>query len=369
MQTLFVITMLVFPTIKISEKTPKKRGESYGSQAAPLISMSIDTYKSRFARSGIRWEIAQEVAMKHLEWAEANEGMKDEVSEIYAIAEASNQDVKDIAVINTRYEMLHFPKECTSFGLKREVTRDKHVYVGQNWDQDPVIGAQAVILDITEEEKGIHIIGISEAGQLIGSGMAVRENGFGISVLSNSILSNLDRVGIGCPLTILKRKILEMSTAESSLNLMTSSARSISSNIVIGTTENKVYSVELLPQELEMEERLLVDPYYIIEPTGGAVTHDNSIKSVSQIDRYRHGHPRGTHLKILFSEAGRMADLNYIMKCLSDHEGYPGSICSHGNDEDGNWQTLASVIYDLDGRKAYISCGAPCQSKYLEFDV
>ena len=111
MQALFVITMLVFPTIKVSEKTPKKRGESYGSQAAPLIAMSIDTYKTRFARKGIGWEIAREVAMKHIEWAEANEGMTDEVSEIYGIAEGSGQDVKDIAVINTRYEMLHFPKE------------------------------------------------------------------------------------------------------------------------------------------------------------------------------------------------------------------------------------------------------------------
>lgn len=361
--------MLVFPTIEISEKTPKKRGESYGSQASPLISMSIDTYRSRFARAGIVWEIAQEVAMKHLEWAEANEGMSDEVAEIEGIAAGAGQDIRDIAVLNCRYEMLHFPKECTSFALQREATSFGHVILGQNWDQDPVFGQAAVILDITEKEKGNHIFGIAEAGQLIGSGMCRHEDGSVVSVCHNSILSNLDRVGIGCPINILKRRILTMSRAENIINLITSSARSVSVNISFATTENRIYSLELLPQETENEDRLLIDPFYIIEPTAGVVTHDNGIKSVPQIDMYRHGHPRGSHLKILLSEQTGRIDLDYIKKCLTDHEGYPGSICSHGDDEDENWQTISSAIYDLDSAAAYISCGAPCQNDYMEFKL
>ena len=359
--------MLVFPTITISENTPFKRGESYGRKASLLISMSIDTYKSKLARAGLSWEIAQEVAMRHLDWASENEGMPDMIEEIRGISEGAGKDIRDIAVLNCVYELLHFPKECTSFALKREATMDSHVILGQNWDQDPTIGAHAVILDIIEEETGNHIFGISEAGQLIKSGMCVRSDGTAVAIAGSSILSNLDKVGIGCPTTILKRKALCLGRMESIINLVTGSARSVSSNINIATTEDEVYSIELLPEVVDREDRLLVDPYYILKPMSGAITHDNGIRSVPQIDMYRHGHPRGTHLKILFSERTGSIDLDYIKRCLSDHEGYPGSICSHGCDENDNWQTIASVIYDLDAKRAYISCGAPCQSEYIEF--
>ena len=361
--------MLVFPTITISEKTPFKRGESYGSQASPLVSMCIDTYKTRFARAGLKWEIAQEVAMRYLKWAEENENMPDMVEEIKGIAAGAGRDIMDIAAINCAYELLHFPNECTAFALKREATLGGHVILGQNWDQDPTFGAHAVLLDILEKETGNHIFGLSEAGQLIKSGICIHKDDSATAVCGNSILSNLDKVGIGCPTSVLRRKTLTFGRMENILNLITGSARSVSSNINVATTENEICAIELLPEVVDRENSLLVDPYYIIEPMSGAVTHDNSIKSVPQVDMYRHGHPRGTHLKILFSEATGRIDLDYIKRCLSDHEGYPGSICSHGCDENDNWQTIASVIYDLDARTAHICCGAPCTNDYIEFTL
>ena len=361
--------MLVFPTIKISEDSPFKRGESYGSQASMLISMCVNTYKASLARAGIKWEIAQEVAMRYLKWAEEEENMPDMVEEIRGIAQGSGKDLMDIAVLNCAYELSHFPKECTAFALKREATSEKHVVLGQNWDQDPTFGAHAVLLDIVEEETGNHIFGLSEAGQLIKSGICVHKDGTATAICGNSILSSLDKVGIGCPTSVLRRKALTLSRMDHILNLLTSSSRSVSSNINVATTENEICAIELLPEGVDREKSLLIDPYYILGPMSGAVTHDNSIKSVPQIDMMRHGHPRGTHLKILFSEATGRIDLDYIKRCLSDHEGYPGSICSHGCDENDNWQTIASVIYDLDAHTAYICCGAPCQNEYIEFKL
>lgn len=361
--------MLVFPVIEISGSTPFKRGESYGRNASPLISMCINTYKSKVARAGISWEIAQEVSMRHLKWVEENENLPEMVEEIKGIAEGSGNDLRDIAVINCIYELLHFPKECTAFILKREATMNGHVILGQNWDQDPAIGAHAVLLDIVEEETGSHIFGISEAGQLIKSGICVHKDGSATAICGNSMLSKFDKVGIGCPTSVLRRKALTMTRMENILNLITGSARSVSCNINVATTDNDAFSIELLPDVVESENRLLADPYYVMEPMSGLITHDNSIRSVPSIDLYRHKHPRGTHLKILFSEELGRIDLNYIKKCLSDHEGFPGSICSHGCDENDDWQTIASVIYDLDEHVAHISCGAPCRNEYIEFKI
>ncbi|MBO4235943.1 MAG: hypothetical protein J5928_05865 [Firmicutes bacterium] len=361
--------MLIFPTIKISEDTPFKRGESYGSQAAYYIGVCINTYKTALARADVKWEIAQGVAMRYLKWTEESENMPDMVDEIKGIASGSGMDLMDIAVINCAYELLHFPKECTAFALQREATLGGHVILGQNWDQDPRFAAHAVLLDILEEETGNHIFGLSEAGQLIKSGICIHKDGSATAICGNSILSNLDKVGIGCPTSVLRRKALTFTRMEHILNLVTGSARSVSSNINVATTENEIRAIELLPEVVEREDSLLIDPYYILDSMSGAVTHDNSIRSVPQIDMMRHGHPRGTHLKILFSEATGRIDLNYIKRCLSDHEGYPGSICSHGCDENDNWQTIASVIYDLDAHSAHVCCGAPCTNDYIEFKL
>lgn len=361
--------MLVFPTITISENSPYKRGLSYGSQAAPLISMCINTYKAKTARARIKWEIAQEVAMRHLKWAEDNENLPEMVEEIRGIAEGSGNDIRDIAVLNCIYELLHFPKECTAFILKREATAEGHIILGQNWDQDPMMGAHALLLDIFEEETGNHIFGLTEAGQLIKSGICIHKDESVTAICGNSILSSKDKVGIGCPTSILRRKTLTMGRMENILNLITGSARSVSCNINVATSENEACAIELLPEVVESEDRLLMDPYYVIEPMSGIVAHDNSIKSVPRIDMMRHGHPRGTHLKILFSERVGKIDLDYIKKCLSDHEGFPGSICSHGCDENDDWQTIASVIYDLDARTAHVCCGAPCKNEYIEFKL
>ena len=361
--------MLVFPTITISEDSPFKRGRSYGEKAAPLISMCINTYKVKTARAGIGWEIAQEVAMRHLKWVDETENLPEAVEEIRGIAEGSGNDIRDIAVLNCIYELLHFPNECTAFALKREATKEGHVILGQNWDQDPVMGAHAVLLDIYEEETGNHIFGLSEAGQLIKSGICIHKDESVTAICGNSILSKMDKVGIGCPTSILRRKALTMTRMENLLNLITGSSRSVSCNINIATSENEVYAIELLPEVVESEDRLLMDPYYIMNPMSGIVTHDNSIKSVPQIDWFRHGQPRGTHLKILLSEAVGRIDISYIKKCLSDHEGFPGSICSHGCDENDDWQTIASVIYDLDARTAHVCCGAPCKNEYIEFKL
>lgn len=362
--------MLVFPVIKIKGKTPYERGESYGSQAAPLISLCIETYKSKLLRQGTDWATAQIVAMKYLAWAGEKEGMNAQVEEISGIAIGSGHPVEDIAVLNSRYELLHCPGECTAFALSREATVNKHVIVGQNWDQDPSYIAHTVLLDITEEETGTKIFGMSEAGQLIRSGLAVHKDGSATAICNNSILSSIDHVGIGCPGNVLRRKVLTMNRMEAILNIVTDSARTVSNNIVIGTTENKVVDVELLPQDANTHGKLIpIDPYAIIGPTGGVIAHDNSITSAPQLDMYRHGHPRGTHLKILLAEQAGSIDIEYIKKCMSNHEGYPESICSHGDAEDSSWQTIASVIYDLDDKKAYVCCGPPCENPYMEFEI
>lgn len=360
--------MIIFPLIKISEDTPFKRGESYGNQASLLISLCIETYRTVMARAGIIWEDARLIAMEHVKWAEEKEGLAEQAEEIKGIAYGSGQDIRDIAIINSRYELLHFPQECTSFALQREVTENNHLLVGQNWDQDPTYATHTVLLDITEEENGNRIFGITEAGQLIRSGIGLHADESVIAICNNSLKSSMDHRGIGCPGNMLRRKLLTMRRMESAVNLITESRRTVSNNFCIGTSENKICDIELLPNAREIDQGVFeVDPNGVIMPTRGIITHDNSITTALQKDLYRHGHPRGTHLKILFTEEEGNINLDYVKKCLSDHEGYPGSICSHGDDENPNWQTIASVIYDLDDKKVHVCCGAPCENEYMEF--
>ena len=64
------------------------------------------------------------------------------------------------------------------------------------------------------------------------------------------------------------------------------------------------------------------------------------------------------------SEVWRIGDVSVVSV-----EGYPGGICNHTVELKKPWQTIASVIYDLDAKRAWICYGPPCQGEYKEFQL
>ena len=60
-------------------------------------------------------------------------------------------------------------------------------------------------------------------------------------------------------------------------------------------------------------------------------------------------------------------DVETIKRILSNHEGYPESICRHA-DEIGH-STVYSIIIDMTEDIVYICAGNPCCGEYQEYLV
>lgn len=350
--------MKEFKLIRVSAAAPFERGVQYGKQATEEIAACIAFYRNKFITTRkLSWEEARDFAAMHL--PDIEEAMPDLLEEAKGIADGAGVDFTDLLVLNCRYEISHFPHkedemECTAFALEREATAEGHVIVGQNWDMRPGLLKHAVLLDITEEETGNRILGITEAGQLLRNGMNTR----GAAQCSNSLHSCFDDVGHGIPSNFVRRKLLTMDNITDMVKLIRTAGRSVSVNYCIGTAENAVADVEAVPGHCVR-----------LSPVKGVLAHANNLIVNQDTDTYRNERFRAERLfELLYSKRGAIT-VDYIKECLKDHEGYPGGICNHTVEFKKPWQTIASVIYDLDARHAWICYGPPCQGEYKEFQL
>lgn len=350
--------MKEFRMIHISAATPFERGMQYGRQAKDEINTCIKFYQHKFLSTRkLSWEDARTLCMTHLPDIEAT--MPELLEEAKGIAAGAGVDFEDIMVLNCRYEISHFPHkedemECTAFALEREATATGHVIVGQNWDMRPGLLEHTVLLDITEEETGNHIIGITEAGQLLRNGM----NSQGVAQCSNSLHSCVDGAGHGIPSNFVRRKLLTMSSLQDMISFIRTAKRSVSVNYCIGSRENKVADVEAVPANS-----------VCLSAVNGVLAHANNLVVNRDMDTYHNEHFRGECLfKLLYRKCGEIT-VDYIKECLKNHEGHPRGICNHTVEAQKPWQTIASVIYDLDAQQAWICYGPPCQGEYKEYHL
>ncbi|HWQ59433.1 MAG TPA: C45 family peptidase [Clostridia bacterium] len=342
-----------FRVIRISAGTPFERGVQYGAQAKAEINRCIDTYHKHFqsARS-LSWE--QVCAMAEAYIPDIQIWTPDILEEVRGIAKGAGADFLDLMVLNCRYEILHFPRqnECTAYALQREATAERHVLVGQNWDNRPYLLDHTLLLHITEQESGNVIFGMTEAGQPIRNGFCTN----GVAQCSNSLRSSIDRQGGGVPSTFVRRKLLSMRTLDEMVALIRKVPRSVSVNYCLGSLENKVADIEAVPGQPVR-----------FEPIDRIVTHANHLLVNRDLDVSTGDRFRGERLHALLSERNGAITVEYLMHCLKDHVGAPEGICSHTTENGKPWQTNASLIYDLDARRAWICYGPPCEGVYREY--
>ena len=341
--------------LTISAPTPYERGLQYGQQAKKESPLCVETYRNRFAGTrGLSWEEAREISWMFIPYIEAE--MPDMLEELKGIAAGAQTDLKDLMVLNCRYEILHFPheNECTAFALQREATANHHVYIGQNWDNRPTLLPHSLLLHITEEETGRKIFGLTEAGQLIRNGFTSR----GVGQCSNSLRSCLDVRGAGIPSTFVRRKLLTLDRLEDMVALIRRAPRSVSVNYCIASRENAAADIEAVPGQPVR-----------FDPTNGILTHANHLLVNRDLDVSTAKRFRGERLYELLSRLTGKITTEYIMECLRDHEGYPQSLCSHVTENGKLWQTNASLIYDLDEQRAWVCYGPPCEGEYKEYSL
>ena len=362
--------MDAFRLIVIRSADPFTRGQQYGRQAADLIRLGIEGYQRHFAKTlGLTWESITEKSRLYTDLL-ARE-FPTELEEARGIADGSGVSLDEILALNCRYEILKYqPKECTTGVVLPVVSANKRsTYLIQNWDYRPWVERHAVILSI-DDENGTHIIGVTEAGQLVRNGM----NNWGVGLCANNLTYVFDTGEIGAPVTFIRRKALNCRSFSALCDTVRKNKRGVSCNFMLASSDGRAVDMEATPGGV-----------FEVCPSRGLLTHANHMVAGAAYCTNRGTKFRDRVLRQSLEAAAGSLDLPAIQQALRNHETFPGApdtypeadcieaVCSHvphGNyDEDKTWKTISSSIYHLDAGVAYICKGCPCEGEYVQYTV
>tara|TARA_Y100001960_G_C14762825_1_gene875080 strand:- start:350 stop:1495 length:1146 start_codon:yes stop_codon:yes gene_type:complete len=344
--------------------SPRDCGVQYGRAVAPLINGSLQAYLESFRilhglDQGAIFKLARKFEPVIADFDPAT------LEEMKGIAEGANVPLEVVLTINARSELVHGLKAqlddgCTSFIVFGEATIDGHTYIGQNWDWNPAMKPNAVVLDI-QRDGDPRILTLTEAG-LVG------KHGFneeGIGLCNNFMLSDKRRFGL--PVHVTRRRALTARILSEAIGAVLNSERALAANYMMGHADGAGVALEAWPEGLD-----------IIHAKDGLLTHANhfQISRNGREDIGRNIFPdtllRDVRLSDLLRAHHSHIDLSILANGLSDHFNYPDSICRHPNPTIGSGQrieTLGCIIMDLSNRVLHYCSGSPCEGEFASIHM
>ena len=356
-----------FPRIRV-QGSPIERGRQYGEAAASRIQRNIEIYQEMFAHyAGWDWNKARAHA-KLFEPAIA-EFRPRYLDEMRGIAEGANVDYDDILALNVRTEIRNFaiaknaPGECSSFVALPPVTEDGHTIIGQNWDWVVPVSETVIVLEVETSDMP-NFMTVVEAGLLAKTGM----NAAGIGMTTNALHSDLESNAVaGIPYHMILRALLESESFSDAIAVINGHKRASSANYTVAHRDGEFFNVETAPGDYTRA--------YIHFPDDNFYAHTNHYLS-PQIDFNDVGvwHGPGSLVRyhrlnrFLRSHEGKFT-VDDLQKALSDHVNFPDAVCSHPdprNPVQEHFQTITSLIMDLNSATIWLAEGNPCTEKYIK---
>ncbi len=343
--------------------TPFEQGRQHGLALRDQIAHNLDVYYDRFFSEG-KLE-PDEVRRRAAEFLPLLQSYPDYFEAMRGVAEASQQQLVDVVMLNMRYELLYYqysvnpvigPDGCTSFALLPQATANGHLLLGENWDWIPEI-AGAVL---HTRDEGLATLSFTEAG-IVGGKIGL--NSFGVGLAINGLLSTSDDWSrMVKPFSVRCYEILHTTTLDAAAHVVTDLRRACSTNFVIAQVPDRVVDVEASP-----------DTTCAFYAGGGALAHTNHFLDPTHLgveeplsERRPHSYTRLERMRELM-EARRPLNVADAQDCLRDHDNYPDSVCRHYNPEDPPEEacvTVVSVVMDLNEQELWITAGPPCEHVY-----
>jgi len=255
-------------------------------------------------------------------------------------------------------------KGCTDIAVNGEWTKDDCVYAAHNNDVSKSSPALMTIARVKpKDEPGF--IGLCYAGLMPECGM----NAAGISLTGNFLAQNDTRLGI--PKDLATRRVLRESNIYDAIKAAVPEGRGDSYNNIVCDSNGEIYSMEGSATAFDAiyaEDGWLVHTNHYTSPKMWRFEEETSSRSsdlFSSILRYN-------RVKKLFKRELGKVEISTFKKILSDHVGYPSSICRHGDQrlsEDDQSATDYSVVFDVTNRVAWICIGNPCEGEYKKHEL
>ena len=284
--------------------------------------------------------------------------------ELEGIAEAADVPLEDLLALNAFLELHDYYSDaflvsgCTSFMVPGS-TSGEGALIAQNYDLSSIYAAAAILVKVKNDHAPDALF-YTSAGMLGCAGV----NDAGIGVVINNLVPSDASGGVLYPFII--RRILESVRIGDAIDAVVAKPRASGMNYVICDENGEIYDLETTAEE-----------YEVICPFDGPMAHSNHYLTdrLKPFER-RQWDQRGQSIlrwgratRLLKSCDKRNADT--LKNMLSDRVNAPMGICRHNEIHNGEacGQTIAGIVLDLPGRKAWFTKGPPGENEWVEYCV
>ncbi len=351
-------------------------GFQHGRKARDQIRHNLAVYFRRFKNET---ELSRDIVLKRAaRYVSVITRLSPEYAEtMRGVADGADSDLLDITALNVRYELMYsqfskiglrpIPRTygCTAFAALPATVKNGHLIMGQNWDWIPEV--ECLFLKMRSRATP-NVLSFTEAG-VVGGKIGLNSDGLGL--LINGMISNKDDWSkLRKPFHVRCWEVLRSRTLRQAVSAITRGERNCSANFLLGQqTKNgqaEIVDIESAPGATCK-----------LRPDRGAIGHTNhfsdpSVLSVEQVldeERLSTVHRYKMIQELLDQRVRNRSefDVEKAQEMLRDHDGRPESVCRHSNaafPEDERYETVVSVIMDLQARKLWATLGTPCASPY-----
>jgi isopenicillin-N N-acyltransferase-like protein len=353
--------------------TPRQRGQHHGETLRAEIGDLYDTFRGLMA-AGTRdtpgFDEATINTYARAHWPIIQRDTPDLAEEIAGIAEGADASLDTVLTLNcvaeirrlrtarvrqTLIDAGHLAAEgqrgCTCFGVQGGAAADAQVYLGQNYDIEPLW--TPIAFRITGHDNTPAQVAIGHAGIICEFGV----NDAGIGFVASAIVVADQRPGLPAP--VIGRMILSHRTLSEATNALVAAERTIGIHYLIGSRFG------LMDVESSAREHTVA---YIADDTFAFANHIRS-PALQPLGLGIYGHNT-------FVREGRMAQLlarghgdispATLQSYLADHADAPLSICAHVEAGRSTCESRASVVLRPSDGTLWVSDGTPCTHPWRE---
>src|ERR1051326_6813102 len=340
-----------YPLYKV-RGTHRELGRQHGEQASPQIRPHIEMIRARpkLSDEQLRPGVARVQPMfepycPHL------------LDEMRGLAEGAGVTLEEAMACSIRGELAgaRDAEGCTPTAIGRSGTAGREPIAGQNADMGSQMIALAYVLHLQPRNKPQVLIW-TFGGMLGYHGM----NSAGVAHFSNA-LSGGPRSQFGMPEYVYERMMLECSSTEQVIDVLRKLPLASNENFVICDRHGHIADAEATtagPEVLKDDGAgyLAHTNHFLCQRYG---TAENLKLSLADSP------PRQERISALIKSRYGSIVVEDIKRFLSDHSGYPASICRHG----GGMQTVVSLISEPAAGRMHVASGNPCQQRYLTYSM
>ena len=352
------------PLLEVSG-SPTERGQAHGETFKGLIRdlVAINFEDMLHATQGyLTKERVYEIVSTYT--GPTRDYAPDLFEELEGIAEAADVPLEDLLALNAFLELHDYYSDaflvsgCTSFMVPGS-TSGEGALIAQNYDLSSIYAAAAILVKVKNDHAPDALF-YTSAGMLGCAGV----NEAGIGVVINNLVPSDASGGVLYPFII--RRILESVRIGDAIDAVVAKPRASGMNYVICDENGEIYDLETTAEE-----------YEVICPFDGPMAHSNHYLTdrLKPLER-RQWDQRGQSIlrwgratRLLKSCDKRNADA--LKNMLSDRVNAPMGICRHNEIHNGEacGQTIAGIVLDPPGRKAWFTKGPPGKNEWVEYCV